>query len=52
MMGTKCRSFTPLPNDVSLEDLVSEDPFYRRLVCIVSLALQDSHLGAVTPLLT
>jgi hypothetical protein len=30
MMGTKTRSFTPLPHDVSLEDLVPEDSFYRR----------------------
>ncbi len=31
MMGTKARSFSPLPCDVSLEDLVPEDHFYRRL---------------------
>jgi transposase len=31
MMGTKVRSFTPLPRDVSLEDLVPRDHFYRRL---------------------
>jgi hypothetical protein len=30
MMGTKERSFPPLVN-VSLEDLVPEDHFYRRL---------------------
>ena len=31
MMGTKERIFQPLPEDISLEDLVPEDNFYRRL---------------------
>ncbi len=31
MMGTRTRTFAPLPDDVSLEDLVPEDHFYRRL---------------------
>lgn len=31
MMGTKIRSFAPLPRDVSLEELVPKDHFYRRL---------------------
>jgi transposase len=31
MMGTKVRSFAPLPKDISLEDLVPQDNFYRRL---------------------
>ena len=31
MMGTKIRSFSPLPRDVSLEELVPADHFYRRL---------------------
>jgi transposase len=31
MMGTKERNFQPLPEDISLEDLVPEDDFYRRL---------------------
>ena len=31
MMGTKIRSFSPLPRDVSLEDLVPKGNFYRRL---------------------
>lgn len=30
-MGTKERIFSPLPHDVSLEDLVPKDNFYRRL---------------------
>jgi transposase len=31
MMGTKERNFQPLPNDISLEELVPEDNFYCRL---------------------
>lgn len=31
MMGTKERSFRSLPDDISLEELVTEDNFYRRL---------------------
>ena len=31
MMGIKVRSLAPLPRDLSLEDLVPEDHFYRRL---------------------
>ncbi len=31
MMGTKVRSFSPLPRDVSLEEMVPKDHFYRRL---------------------
>ena len=31
MMGTKIRNFTPLPREVSLEDLVPKDNFYRHL---------------------
>jgi transposase len=31
MMGMKERNFQPLPEDISLEDLVPEDNFYRRL---------------------
>jgi transposase len=30
-MGTKIRNLTPLPREVSLEDLVPKDNFYRRL---------------------
>jgi hypothetical protein len=30
MMGIKVRSFATLPRDLSLEDLVPEDHFYRR----------------------
>jgi transposase len=31
MMGTKERNFRSLPEDISLEDLLAEDNFYRRL---------------------
>jgi len=31
MMGIKERDFRPLPTNLSLEELVSEDNFYRRL---------------------
>ena len=38
MMGTKIRAFAPLPRDVSLEDLVPRDNFYRRLEKRLDLA--------------
>ena len=38
MMGTKIRSFAPLPDDLSLEDLVPEDNFYRRLQAQLDLS--------------
>ena len=38
MMGTKVRSFSPLPDDLSLEDLVPEDHFYRRLEAALDLS--------------
>ncbi len=38
MMGTKSRSFSPLPRDVSLEELVPEDHFYRRLEGVLDLS--------------
>ncbi len=31
MMDTKIRSFAPLPRDVSLEELIPKDNFYRYL---------------------
>ena len=31
MMGIKDRSFSALPHDISLEDLVPKENFYRRL---------------------
>jgi transposase len=38
MMGTKIRSFSLLPRDVSLEDLVPTDHFYRRLEADLDLS--------------
>jgi hypothetical protein len=38
MMGAKIRSFSPLPEDLSLEDLVPEDHFYRRLEAQLDLS--------------
>jgi transposase len=38
MMGTKVRSFSPLPPDVSLEELVPQDHFYRRLEAALDLS--------------
>jgi hypothetical protein len=38
MMGTKIRTFAPLPREVSLEDLVPKDNFYRRLEAILNLS--------------
>jgi hypothetical protein len=40
MMGTKVRSFAPLPHDLSLEDLVPQDNFYRRLEARLDLRLR------------
>ena len=39
MMGTKDRRFDPLPRDVSLEDLVPKDGFYRRLEAELDLSI-------------
>jgi transposase len=39
MMGIKERNFQPLPEDISLEDLVPEDNFYRRLQERLDLSL-------------
>ena len=38
MMGTKIRSFAPLPDDISLENLVPEDHLYRRLQARLDLS--------------
>ena len=37
-MGTKIRSFSPLPYDLSLEDLVPQEHFYRRLQATLDLS--------------
>jgi transposase len=38
MMGTKERRFDPLPREISLEDLVPKDSFYRRLESRLALS--------------
>ena len=38
MMGFKDRNFAPLPSDVSLEELVPRDHFYRRLEARLDLS--------------
>ncbi len=38
MMGVKERHFDPLPREISLEDLVPEDNFYRRLEATLDLS--------------
>jgi transposase len=38
MMGAKIRSFAPLPDDLSLEELVPKDNFYRRLDATLDLS--------------
>ena len=45
MMGTKLRSFSPLPHDLSLEDLVPEDHFYRRLEARLDLSFVRDLVG-------
>jgi len=45
MMGTKVRSFSPLPRDVSLEELVPEDHFYRRLEARLDLSFVRELVG-------
>ena len=45
MMGTKTRTFAPLPDDVSLEDLVPEDHFYRRLEAALDLSFVRELVG-------
>ena len=45
MMGTKIRSFSPLPRHISLEDLVPEDNFYRRLQAQLDLSFVRELVG-------
>jgi hypothetical protein len=44
MMGTKERVFSPLPCDVSLEDLVPKENFYRRLEGALDLSFVRAAL--------
>jgi transposase len=45
MMGAKVRSFAPLPDDLSLEDLVPKDHFYRRLEARLDLSFVRDLVG-------
>jgi hypothetical protein len=45
MMGTKIRTFASLPRNVSLEDLVPEDHFYRRLEARLDLSFVRELVG-------
>src|SRR5215213_3450686 len=45
MMGIKVRSFSPLPHHISLEDLVPEDNFYRRLEAALDLSFVRDLVG-------
>jgi transposase len=45
MMGTKTRSFAPLPHDLSLEALVPDDNFYRRLQARLDLSFVRELVG-------
>src|ERR671911_1824927 len=47
MMGTKVRSFSPLPYDISLEDLLPKDNFYRRLQARLDLSFVRELVGAL-----
>jgi transposase len=45
MMGTKIRSFAPLPRDLSLEELLSPENFYRRLEASLDLSFVRELVG-------
>jgi transposase len=47
MMGTKVPSFAPLPYDLSLEELVPEDHFYRRLEATLDLSFVRELVGSL-----
>src|SRR5829696_928013 len=47
MMGTKIRSFTSLSRDISLEELVPEDHFYRRLEATLDLSFVRELVGSL-----
>ena len=49
MMGTKVRTFAQLPEDLSLEDLVPENHFYRRLEARLDLSFVRNLGGRSTP---
>jgi transposase len=45
MIGTRIRSFAPLPEDISLESLVPEEHFYRRLEARLDLSFVRELVG-------
>ena len=45
MMGSKIRSFAPLPREISLEELVPHDHFYRRLEARLDLSFVRKLVG-------
>jgi transposase len=54
MMGAKQRNFRPLPDNISLEDLVPKDNFYRRMeeklhLSFVRELLEDRYASAGRP---
>ncbi len=57
MMGAKIRSFAHLPDDLSLEVLVPQDNFYRRLEATLDLSfvrdlVRDCYACSGRPALT
>src|SRR5215210_4238738 len=48
MMGTKVRSFSSLPHDLSLEELVPEDHFYRCLEASLDLSFVRELVGPLS----
>jgi hypothetical protein len=48
MMGTKLHDFAPLPN-LSLEELVPKDNFYRRLQSTLDLSFVIGHRTRLSP---
>jgi hypothetical protein len=45
MMGIKMRTFSPLPHDLALEDLLPNDHFYRRLEARLDLSFVRELVG-------
>ena len=49
MMGIKQRLFDPLPRQVSLEELVPKDNFYRHLEATLDLSFVRELVRLCTP---
>ena len=45
MVRTKIRGFSPPPDDLSLEELVPEEHFYRRLEARLDLSFVGEPVG-------